>query len=65
MHTVCAFTLILAAWPSGKAQMSNDMTQAQIDFSALAVNRGRAVSMGKVMKATDSKVFIFRSCSQR
>lgn len=63
MHSLCTFTLILEAWPSEKAQMSNDMTQAQIAFFDLAVNRRRrAVSVGKVMKATDLKVFLFRSC---
>lgn len=51
MQSVCIFTLILAAWPSEKAQMFNGMTQAQIAFSTLAINRGRrAVSVGKFIQ---------------
>lgn len=55
MYSVCTSTLILAAWPSEKAQMFNGMTQAQIAFSTLAVNRGRrAVSVGEVIQRVSS-----------
>ena len=55
MHSVCTSTLILAGWPSEKAQMFNGMTQAQIAFSTLAVNRGRrAVSVGEVIQRVSS-----------